>query len=86
MGQHRPDAARATPPTDQVAVESVDDHSGTFMVVRFLNTLTAQTRWCDDTEPGGWNNGREPEDYGELAALWRSQRSRSPRIVEPKET
>jgi len=40
----------------------------------------------DDTGPGGWNKGREPEDYGELVALWRSQRSRSPRIVEPQET
>lgn len=39
----------------------------------------------DDTGPGGWNKAREPEDYGELVALWRSQRSRSPRIVEPKE-
>jgi uncharacterized protein len=30
--------------------------------------------------PGGWNKRRAPEDYAELVELWRSQRSRSPRI------
>jgi DNA helicase HerA-like ATPase len=35
--------------------------------------------------PGGWNKAREPEDYSELVELWRSQRSKSPKIVRSKE-
>src|SRR6266540_4157996 len=33
--------------------------------------------------PGGWNQQRDPSDYGEVLQLWRSQNPRSLRIVNP---
>lgn len=44
---------------------------------------SADPRVYEDGEagPGGWNKPRAPEDYAELIALWRSRRSRSPRIT-----
>jgi DNA helicase HerA-like ATPase len=39
----------------------------------------------EERGPGGWTKPRGPEDYSELVALWRSQRSKSPKIVTSKE-
>jgi hypothetical protein len=49
---------------------------------------SADPRIYEDGEagPGGWNKPRAPEDYSELVALWRSRRSRSPRIISGPDT
>jgi DNA helicase HerA-like ATPase len=49
---------------------------------------SADPRIYEDAEagPGGWNKPRAPEDYSELVALWRSRRSRSPRILSGGDT
>lgn len=35
----------------------------------------------EEAGPGGWNKQRQSEDYAELVALWRGQKSKSPRIL-----
>lgn len=36
----------------------------------------------DDKGPGGWNRLREPSDYEDVVAVWRSQVPRSSRVRE----
>lgn len=35
----------------------------------------------DESGPGGWNRGHEPNDYAEVVETWRRQNPKSPRIL-----
>ncbi len=35
----------------------------------------------DKDGPGGWNRGREPDDYSDVVEVWRKQSPQSPRMV-----
>ncbi len=41
--------------------------------------------YTSDEEPGGWNSPRTPQDYAEVATLWRKQDYRSPRLATPED-
>jgi hypothetical protein len=61
--------------------------------MRVLVDPPARDRRPDRADPlvyeedglGGWNKPRGPRDYTELVTLWRSQRSKSPRLVNGEE-